>query len=97
MHRNEKTHWQCLKEIDMAILKINKPFLFFRTIFAIAACTGHASAEAFGTEISNVLQYTKSYDKCVGSANGITITLRKCANAELQRRDIRLNRLYKNR
>lgn len=79
----------------MGMLNMNNAFPFFRKMFAVAICTALVSTDAFGTDRSDEVKYTKAYDECVESANGVTITLRKCANDELQRQDMRLNRLYK--
>lgn len=74
---------------------ISNSFPFSRIIFVLAVCTAFAGSIAFGAERSNQVQYTKAYDECIESSNGVTINLRKCANDELQRQDMRLNRLYK--
>jgi uncharacterized protein YecT (DUF1311 family) len=74
---------------------MNNSCVLSRLISTTAICVAFASSNASGADRSNEVQYTKAYEECVESANGVTITLRKCANDELQRQDMRLNRLYK--
>lgn len=79
----------------MGTLKIKSNPLALISMRIILVCIACASSSAFAIHRKNEVQYTRAYDECVESSNGVTITLRKCANEELQRQDTRLNRLYK--
>lgn len=79
----------------MTMLRMKRPYLLLHPMNGILLCVACVCSDAFAIDRQNEVQYTKAYNECVGSSNGITITLRKCANEELQRQDTRLNRLYK--
>lgn len=72
----------------------NKLRLLWIVSFSLCMCIA-GSSHALASNKNNDIQPTKAYDECLESSNGVTVTLRRCANEELRRQDSRLNRLYR--
>ncbi|WP_235548550.1 lysozyme inhibitor LprI family protein [Noviherbaspirillum sp. Root189] len=40
------------------------------------------------------LKFSKEYDSCMDKSGGVTVDMRACIHNELERQDVRLNRVY---